>query len=269
VPASISRWSRVRRRSPSLGSSHTPRAAPSPVPPAATSKAGARLHAQGCPLTTGTVEWAFEALLHRSASDDEGEALGTFEGWHDRTDEQGIAGWAFDASEPERVVAVDIYDGETRIARVDAGCFRADLLTARKGDGRHAFELPLPERLRDGNAHRIAVRIAGTDVSLAGTPHELRTRPNGCGSPDVLTFVVAYNPAIFRGMIESVLDRQRSPYLAMIMRASVMLPDERARVERNLDYLLSRRDVDRMLVATPHEAIETIGRKRLRPSRRR
>ena len=29
-------------------------------------------------------------------------------------------------------------------------------------------------------------------------------------------------------MIESVLDRQRSPYLAMIMRASVMLPDERA-----------------------------------------
>jgi len=45
-----------------------------------------------------------------------------------RTDEQGIAGWAFDASEPERVVAVDIYDGETGIARVDAGCFRADLL---------------------------------------------------------------------------------------------------------------------------------------------
>jgi len=94
------------------------------------------------PLTTGTVEWAFQALLDRSASDDEGEALGTFEGWHDRTDEQGVAGWAFDASEPERVVAVDIYDGETRIARVDAGGFRADLLTARKGDGRHAFELP-------------------------------------------------------------------------------------------------------------------------------
>ena len=80
-----------------------------------------------------------------------------------------------------------------------------------------------------------------------------------------LTFFLAYNPAILRGMIEAVLDRQGSPYLAMIMRASVLLPDERARIERNLDYLLSRRDVDRMLIARPDEALAALGRRRLRP----
>jgi hypothetical protein len=218
------------------------------------------------PLTTGTAQWAFEALRDRAASDDEASCHervargGAFEGWHDRADEQAIAGWAFDASAPERVVAVDIYDGERRIARVDAGSFRADLLAAHKGDGRHAFELPLPEFLRDGNAHSIAVRVAGTDLSLGGTPHEVSSLPSGSPGPAFLTFFLAYNPAILRGMIESVLDRQGSPYLAMILRTSVMLPDERARVERNLDYLLSRHDVERMLIATPDEAIAALGR---------
>jgi hypothetical protein len=78
---------------------------------------------------------------------------------------------------------------ETRIARVGPGCFRADLLTARREMGDTPSSC-LPERLRDGNAHRIAVRIAGTDVSPAGTCTSSDS-PERLRQPDVLTFVVA------------------------------------------------------------------------------
>jgi peptidoglycan/xylan/chitin deacetylase (PgdA/CDA1 family) len=215
------------------------------------------------PLTTGTAAGAFEALRERAAAvRAAGAGDGALEGWHDRTDDDVIAGWAFDARAPERVVAVDLYDGDDCFARVDAGSFRADLLAAGKGDGRHAFELPLPERLRDGNAHRIAVRIAGTDVSLGGTPQELRSEPRNGADSACLTCFVAFNPPLFRGMIESALDRQRLPYLATILRTSVLPADERARVERNLEYLLTRADVGRMVIATPAEAIALLRRRR-------
>jgi peptidoglycan/xylan/chitin deacetylase (PgdA/CDA1 family) len=208
------------------------------------------------PLTTATDAGALESLRERATVENgDGEGGGALEGWHDRTDEDVIAGWAYDPSRPDRVVAVDVYDGGTRVARIDASAFRPDLLAARKGDGRHAFELPVPDRLRDGNAHTIAVRIAGTEITLAGTPHEIRCRPGDGTAAVFRAFFVAFNPPILRGMIESVLDRERSPYLAMILRTGVWPPDEEARVERNLEYLLSRRDVDRMLIATPAEAI--------------
>jgi hypothetical protein len=85
---------------------------------------------------------------------------------------------------------VDIYDGETLLATVEAKQFRKDLRDAGIGSGQHGFEYAIPEALRDGKEHTIRVLFSGTDVDLIGSPMTVTLKevrwwspPNSRGSP--------------------------------------------------------------------------------------
>ena len=75
----------------------------------------------------------------------------------DLVNEDQIAGWAWDEENPNRPVQVEILDGDTVLARVDAVLFRQDLLEAHIGGGEHAFTYSPPAYLTDGKAHKIGL----------------------------------------------------------------------------------------------------------------
>ena len=87
-----------------------------------------------------------------------------------------IAGWVWDANEPNRKVLVTIFDGDAMIASVRADAFRPDLQAAHKGDGNHAFALPPPASLKDGRSHSIRARIeeGATKWELIRSPQALQ-----------------------------------------------------------------------------------------------
>ncbi|HXG91574.1 MAG TPA: hypothetical protein VNN73_04300 [Blastocatellia bacterium] len=109
----------------------------------------------------------------------------SFDGTHDLADCNMIAGWAWDANQPNTPISVDIFDGNTLIATVLANQFRQDLLDAGKGNGAHGFVFPTPDSLKDGATHSIRVRIAGSSIDLTGTPKTINCSPVFQGSFDV------------------------------------------------------------------------------------
>jgi RHS repeat-associated protein len=83
-----------------------------------------------------------------------------------------LAGWAWDATEPNDPINVDIYDGTTLIATVLANTFHQDLLNAGIGNGAHGFFLLTPAALKTGTAHTITLKAGGTPTVI-GTPQTL------------------------------------------------------------------------------------------------
>jgi D-alanine transfer protein len=106
-----------------------------------------------------------------------GDKRPAYRGFHQRADGEFIAGWAWDAALPNTPIRVDIYDGERLLATVPAEVFRADLRENGIGNGKHAFRYPTPPELKDGQAHSIRVKIAGTDIDLIDTPKALTYPP--------------------------------------------------------------------------------------------
>ena len=92
------------------------------------------------------------------------------EGYHDITNCNGIMGWAWEPGRPDELVRVELYDGATLLATVTAGDFRQDLVNAKKGNGRHGFTYAVPPSLKDGKAHAIRLKFAGTNTELTSTP---------------------------------------------------------------------------------------------------
>ena len=96
-----------------------------------------------------------------------------FEGSFDKMEVVSLGGWAWDGSQPNTPIKVEIYDGSTLLATILAEGFREDLKVAGKGDGRHAFNYALPQSLRDDQPHTISIRYAGTKSDLSGSPKTL------------------------------------------------------------------------------------------------
>jgi len=57
-------------------------------------------------------------------------------GYIDEADGNHIAGWIWQPLQPVARITVDLFDGDTRLARVSANQYRADLLEAGIGDGK-------------------------------------------------------------------------------------------------------------------------------------
>lgn len=98
----------------------------------------------------------------------------TFEGFHDDSDCQAIRGWAWDTRQPNEPVQIEFYEGNVLVGKVLANRFRKDLRDAGKGNGEHAFEFPVPKRLKDNKEHQIRARIAGTQIQLTYTPRTVQ-----------------------------------------------------------------------------------------------
>jgi hypothetical protein len=55
------------------------------------------------------------------------------------------------------------------VLSVPANQFRADLVDAGYGNGRHGFRIPTPEVFKDGRSHLMHLRISGEKGDLADT----------------------------------------------------------------------------------------------------
>jgi SAM-dependent methyltransferase len=83
-----------------------------------------------------------------------------------------LAGWAWDHSQPDSPVSVEIYDGGTKVATLLADQFRQDLADTGIGDGRHGFYYATPPSFRDAARHLLSAKIAGTGIHLTNSPQE-------------------------------------------------------------------------------------------------
>lgn len=84
-----------------------------------------------------------------------------------------ITGWAWDSTQPDTPINVNLYAGASPIATVPANIFRSDLLAAGVGNGYHGFSLPVPSYLKDGALHYIwaYADIGGAQVMLNYSGH--------------------------------------------------------------------------------------------------
>lgn len=81
----------------------------------------------------------------------------------DAIDQGRVFGWAFDPAEPHRRVAIRvILDGKT-IAEATADRERPDLRRNGIGDGKHAFEIALPEPAASRTSDLVVVAVNGSD----------------------------------------------------------------------------------------------------------
>ncbi|WP_128547663.1 putative Ig domain-containing protein [Larkinella soli] len=87
-------------------------------------------------------------------------AISTYDGHFDKADCSVVNGWVWDSKQPNTALNVEILDGSNYISTVVAGSYRGDLAT--KGNGQHAFSVPLPAQLKDGKPHVINLRVEGT-----------------------------------------------------------------------------------------------------------
>ncbi len=96
-----------------------------------------------------------------------------YEGFLDNASCDTIDGWAWDSSQPNTPVNVDIYDGNALLTTVLASNYRNDLEVKGKGNGQHAFSIPTPFSLKDGLRHSVWVKIAGPNHNLSDSPKSL------------------------------------------------------------------------------------------------
>ena len=81
-----------------------------------------------------------------------------------------IAGWVYDPQQPDEVIALELVEGDARLASVLANQYRSDLRWLGFGDGRHGFSIPLAEVLPPGARHVLRLRCADTGTEIPGSP---------------------------------------------------------------------------------------------------
>lgn len=98
----------------------------------------------------------------------------TIDGHIDAIESGRIYGWAWDRSEPDRRVAIDLYYAGRLLETIRADRFRADLTGLNQlagmdeeGDGRHAFAWDIPADLRGAHPAAFHLCFHGTTVPLA------------------------------------------------------------------------------------------------------
>ncbi len=94
-------------------------------------------------------------------------ASGKYEGYLDAVNCPGVAGWAWNSTTPDDAVSVEIYFDNALVATVRADQLRPGLKQAGKSNGAHGFAYPtVPATLKDGKAHSVHAKIAGTAIQL-------------------------------------------------------------------------------------------------------
>jgi GT2 family glycosyltransferase/SAM-dependent methyltransferase len=102
------------------------------------------------------------------------------EGSQDRATCRAITGWAWDPSDPERRLWVELREGERLLGSVRADRLRPDLVEAGKGDGKVAFFFTPEEDLHGVEPCWISARVLGLDRDLPNSPRRIECV---CGRP--------------------------------------------------------------------------------------
>ncbi|WP_373511562.1 T9SS type A sorting domain-containing protein, partial [Persicitalea sp.] len=102
------------------------------------------------------------------------------EGFFDTADCGTLSGWAYDATQPNTPINVDLYEGSTLIqANIAASNFRQDLQNAGKGNGVHGFSISTPSSLKNGTNRSISFRISGCTYTLSNSPKNINCAGGG------------------------------------------------------------------------------------------
>ena len=133
------------------------------------------------PADRGPRDWGNRRLLiplDSAAQDsaDSGERI-HHDGFCEVANCEQIIGWVWDWKEDETKLTVEFFEDARLVASATAGDFRADLVTAEIGDGKHAFRIATPAQLKDGKPHTIHLRVAGTKFELKGSPKTIQCAP--------------------------------------------------------------------------------------------
>ncbi|HEX7315768.1 MAG TPA: hypothetical protein VF297_17755 [Pyrinomonadaceae bacterium] len=140
----------------------------------------------------------------------------TYQGKHEVADCMRIEGWAWDTSQPNTPISVDIYVDGVRRSTVRANTYRAGV-----GNGYHGFSSSLPAGLQDGQTHTITVKYNGTATLLPNSSQTIRcSNPTtsvawvipsefSWGPPDTMT-VAGYAQGGFGGVKMFWLDASAS-----------------------------------------------------------
>jgi hypothetical protein len=109
-----------------------------------------------------------------SASASEPSPSTGYEGYLEKMSCDMVRGWAWNASQPDKALTIELYDGDRLLKTVVADQYRRDLADAHKGNGKHLFlESPAPTEIRDGKSHVIRAVVKGASYTLrplADTP---------------------------------------------------------------------------------------------------
>lgn len=98
----------------------------------------------------------------------------THHGYVDQCDSQIVLGWAQNYRFPNKRLSVELVMDGKLLDTVKADFYRADLMEAGIGDGKHAFYYVIPPALKDGQSHEIKARIAGTSRLLTNGVQTVR-----------------------------------------------------------------------------------------------
>jgi hypothetical protein len=90
------------------------------------------------------------------------------EGGVETVERQQVFGWAWDVSHPDAYLEIEVWEGDTLVAKSRADRFRRELLARNIGNGYHAFACRLPQQWQDGRPHTFRVRAGGRELS--GSP---------------------------------------------------------------------------------------------------
>jgi GT2 family glycosyltransferase/glycosyltransferase involved in cell wall biosynthesis len=152
---------------------------------------------------------------------------GMIRAYIDYADWTGIRGWIWDPEMPEKRLLLEVLDGDNRLATVVASEYRADLVEAGVGDGRHGFSIPLSETLLPFARHILHLRPVGSTFELPSFPLVL-TREQVGFDTSVLRFLHgnvmaetarAQQPDDLAPMITNlveVLDQALAQYFALV-----------------------------------------------------
>jgi GT2 family glycosyltransferase len=128
-----------------------------------------------------------------------GGAKRRFAGWVRVDADHVVRGWASDPEDLEARAEVEVrVDGEA-IARARADRLDARLVGAQPGDGRYAFAVLIPARLRDGKAHAFQAVVPET-ASVLMSKAETFTVAAGAAEPTLA--VTAVGPAGASGVLK-------------------------------------------------------------------
>ncbi|WP_185731343.1 putative Ig domain-containing protein [Larkinella rosea] len=114
---------------------------------------------------------------------------GNFEGFMQTVNCSSLTGWVWDKGKPNVPLQVGLYEGNNLITIINADKFRQDLLTANKGNGVHAYNIPTPEELKNGSAHVLTARVLNSAYQLKDSPKVLN-----CGVPNPAPVAPAVSP---------------------------------------------------------------------------
>ncbi len=85
-----------------------------------------------------------------------------------------IVGWALDRRRPAEAVRVIALSDGVPVAEASTEGFRADVQRSFPQALRPGFVIRTPRSLRDGQPHRVELRVAGSHRTLGGTPCDIR-----------------------------------------------------------------------------------------------